>query len=113
MAQLTYEKDSTALLVIDPHNLCECDPTAHLEGRCALGTPGISDGPRDPVHRQLPRRKTSRGAVALACRPVLARSRLRNDVAFHRVLASPAAVGPFCVLLAHLLAPGFTHALAY
>src|SRR6476661_4085187 len=38
---------------------------------------------------------------------------LRNDVAFHRALASPTAVGPFCVLLAHLLAPGFTHALAY
>ena len=38
---------------------------------------------------------------------------LRNDVAFHRVLASPAAVGPFCVLLTHLLAPGFTHTLVY
>ena len=35
------------------------------------------------------------------------------DVAFHRVLASPAAVGPFCILLAHLLSPGFTHTLVY
>ena len=36
-----------------------------------------------------------------------------TTLAFHRVLASPAAVGPFCVLLAHLLAPGFTHAFVY
>lgn len=30
-----------------------------------------------------------------------------------RVLASPAAVGPFCVLPAHLLAPEFAHTLIY
>src|SRR4029453_8237301 len=32
---------------------------------------------------------------------------------FHRVLASPAAVAPFCILRAHLLAPRLPHALVY
>src|SRR5262252_7512281 len=43
----------------------------------------------------------------------LPRASMSNDVAFHRVLASAAVVGPFCVLLGRLLAPGFTHTLVY